>query len=97
MILILFMINTKIGNIGENVEWVFDFDVIKYNNESIPIPLLVRKSLVKIDFGLILAPFNLKQYLRRQFFAQACLERGYGTSKKASFKLILLIIDIPKR
>ena len=66
---------TKIGNIGENVEWVFDFDIIKYNNESIPIPLLVRKSLVKIDFGLILAPFNLKQYLRRQFFAQACLEK----------------------
>ena len=66
---------SKIGNIEENVEWVFDFDIIKYNNESIPIPLFSKKSLFKIDFGLILAPFNLKQYLRRQFFAQACQEK----------------------
>ena len=66
---------TKAGNIGENVQWVFDFDIIKYNNKSIPIPLLVTKSLVKIDFGLILAPYILKQYLRRQFFSQNCLEK----------------------
>ena len=66
---------TKIGNIGENVEWVFDFDTIKYNNKSVPIPLLVQKCLVKIDFGLILVPYILKQYLRRQFFGQYCIEK----------------------
>ena len=66
---------TKTGNIGENVEWAFDFDIIKYNNETIPINLKTKKSLVKIDFGLILAPFILKQYLRRPFFAQDCQEK----------------------
>lgn len=67
---------SKTGNIEESIQWVFDFDEIKYDNESIPIPLMTKQSLVKIDFGLILAPFIIKQYLRRKFFAPNCIEKN---------------------
>ena len=51
--------------LGLNVEWVLDFDLIKYDNKSLTI---TTKTLFKIDFGLILAPMTLKNIFKNNFF-----------------------------
>ena len=46
---------SRIGTIEENIEWVIDFDEIKYDNIEIPssISSPINRCLFKIDYGLI--------------------------------------------
>ena len=53
-------------DIGSSIDWVFDFDAIRYNNKTIR--GIISKSLIQIEFGLILAPFALKKYFNNNFF-----------------------------
>ena len=67
---------TKAGLLGNNVDWVLDFDIIRYDN--ITIKSIITKSLIKIEFGLIQAPFKLKQYFNEKFFENKCKEKFYS-------------------
>ena len=64
---------TRAGVIGKNVDWVLDFDFIRYNNKTIN--SIAKKSLIKIEYGLIQAPYNLKKYFNDNFFNNKCKER----------------------
>ena len=44
---------TKAGVIGKNVDWVLDFDVIRYDNKTIS--SIINKCLIQIEYGLIRA------------------------------------------
>ena len=57
---------SRARDIGPSIDWVFDFDAIKYDNKSIS--GIITKCLIQIEFGLILAPFNLKKYFKDNFF-----------------------------
>ena len=71
---------TKAGLIGDDVDWVLDFDAIKYDNKTIN--LIITKSLIKIEFGLIQAPFKLKKYFNDNFFNNTkCKEKFYWIKK----------------
>ena len=69
---------SRIETIEENIEWVIDFDEIKYDNIEIPSSTSspINRCLFKIDYGLILAPLKLKDYLRRKFLNQ-CYQKEY--------------------
>ena len=67
---------TKVGNIGININWVLDFDFIKYDSQIIND--IITKSLIKIEFGLIQAPMKLKQYFKDNFFFDKCTEDFYS-------------------
>ena len=64
---------TRAGTIGNNVDWVFDFDVIRYDNKTIN--SIVKKALIKVEYGLIQAPYRLKKYFNDNFFNNSCNER----------------------
>ena len=64
---------TRAGVIGKNVDWVLDFDFIRYNNKTIN--SIAKKSLIKIEYGLIQAPYNLKKCFNDNFFNNKCNER----------------------
>ena len=64
---------TRAGIIGNNVDWVLDFDAIRYDNKTIN--LIITKSLIKIEYGLIQAPYKLKKYFNDNFFDNKCNER----------------------
>ena len=64
---------TKAGIKGNNIDWIFDFDVIKYDNKSIQ--LINRQGFTNIEFGLIQAPYKLKQYFKENFFGDKCIEK----------------------
>ena len=66
---------SRARNIGANIEWVLDFDDIRYNNKSIS--SINIKGLFKIDFGLIQAPSILKQYFDKNIFNNKCKEDFY--------------------
>ena len=66
---------TRTGNIGNNLDWILDFDSIKYDNNIIR--SIINKSLIKIEFGLIQAPFKLKKYFNDNFFGNKCQEKFY--------------------
>ena len=63
---------TKVGNIGVKIDWVLDFDYIKYDNQIIN--GIITKSLIKVEFGLIQAPIGLMQYFNDNFFFNKCKE-----------------------
>ena len=67
---------TKSGTIGKNVDWVLDFDIIRYDNKYIYTS--IKKSLVQIEFGLIQAPFELKKFFKDNFFNNKCREEYYS-------------------
>ena len=62
----------KAGKNNNNVDWIIEFDFIKYNNETIE--RIITKSLIQIEFGLIKAPFKLKKYFNEKFFKNKCDE-----------------------
>ena len=64
---------TKAGTVGKNVDWILNFDMIKYNNKSIFINK--RQGFTQIEFGLIQAPFEFKKYFNDNFFKHRCYER----------------------
>lgn len=66
---------TKAGKINNIIDWVLDFDLIRYDNVSIQ--NIVTKSLIQIEFKYIRAPLRLKQYFNDKFFHDKCEEKNY--------------------
>ena len=66
---------SRARNIGANIEWVLDFDDIRYNDKSIS--LINFRGLFKIDFGLIQAPSIIKPYFDKNIFNNKCKEVFY--------------------
>ena len=67
---------SRARDIGSSIDWVLDFDAIRYNNKTIS--GIITKCLIQIEFGLILAPFNLKKYFNDNFFLNRCQEKFYN-------------------
>ena len=67
---------TKAGNNKNGVNWVLNFDSIRYNNKSIS--LGPKKGLVNIEYGLIQAPSRFKNYFKENFYGGRCEERFYS-------------------
>ena len=57
---------SKAGSNKNGVNWVLNFDVIKYNNKSVNVGS--KKSLINIEYGLIQAPFKYKNYFKNNFY-----------------------------
>ena len=68
-----FFYYSKAGNNKNGVNWVLNFDVIRYDNKSINIG--PKKSLIKIEYGLIQAPYKYKNYFKTNFYGDKCQER----------------------
>lgn len=66
---------SRARDIGSNIDWVYDFDAIRYNNNTIK--GIITKTLIQIEFGLILAPNNVKKYFIDNFFFNHCKEENY--------------------
>ena len=66
---------SRAGNLKNNVDWILDFDVIKYDNKTIN--LIKKQGFTQVEFGLIQAPFGLKKYLNDNFFNNQCTEKFY--------------------
>ena len=66
---------SRARNIESNIDWVYDFDAIKYDNKTIK--GIKTKSLIQIEFGLILAPNNVKKYFIENFFLNNYKEENY--------------------
>ena len=64
---------SKAGTLGNNVDWILDFDVIRYDNKTIS--SINKQGFTQIEFGLIQAPFRLKKYLDDNFFKGQCTEK----------------------
>ena len=64
---------SKAGTIKNNVDWILEFDIIKYDNKTIN--LINKQGFTQIEFGLIQAPFRLKKYLNDNFFKNQCTEK----------------------
>ena len=74
---------TKAGTIGKNVDWILDFDIIRYNNKSIEYNN--KQGFTQIEFGLIQAPFRFKKYFNDTFFKNRCIEKF---NKKRSITIL---------
>jgi len=66
---------TKAGVIGKNVDWVLNFDVIRYDNKTIG--SIITKCLIQIEYGLIRAPYKLKKFFNEKYFNNRCREEFY--------------------
>ena len=64
---------SKAGTIKNTVDWILEFDIIKYDNKTIN--LINKQGFTQIEFGLIQAPFRLKKYLNDNFFKNQCTEK----------------------
>ena len=67
---------SKVGDIERIIDWVLYFDYIKYDNKTIL--GIINKSLIQIEFGLIQAPLELKQYFNENYFLNQCKEDFYS-------------------
>jgi hypothetical protein len=66
---------SKAGSNKNGVNWVLNFDIIKYNKKTLN--LGSKKSLVNIEFGLIQAPPRYKNYFKTNFYGDKCQEKFY--------------------
>ena len=57
------------------MDWVLDFDVIRYDNKTIN--SIINKCLIQIEYGLIRAPYKLKNIFNEKFFNNRCREQYY--------------------
>ena len=64
---------SKAGSNKNGVNWVLNFDVIRYNNKSVNVG--PKKSLINIEYGLIQAPFKYKNYFKNNFYGDRCSEK----------------------
>jgi len=71
-----FFYYSKAGSNKNGVNWVLNFDIIKYDNKSVNVG--PKKSLVNIEYGLIQAPFRCKNYFKTNFYGDKCEERFYA-------------------
>jgi hypothetical protein len=60
----------RAGKINNNVDWVIEFDMIKYDNKTIE--RINNKCLIQIEYALIHAPFNVKNYFIDNYFKNQC-------------------------
>ena len=67
---------TKAGSNKNGVNWVLNFDAIRYDNKSINIGS--KKGLVNIEYGLIQAPSRYKSHFMKNFYGGRCEERFYS-------------------
>jgi len=63
---------SKAGSNKNGVNWVLNFDIIRYNNKSVNVGS--KKSLINIEYGLIQAPFKYKNYFKNNFYGDRCSE-----------------------
>jgi hypothetical protein len=66
-------LTTHAGKINNNVNWVLEFDLIKYDNKSLQ--YILTKSLVQVEYNLIQAPYKLRKFFNDEFFHNKCEER----------------------
>ena len=71
-----FFYYAKAGSNKNGVNWVINFDNIRYNNKSVNVGS--KKSLVNIEYGLIQAPYKYKTYFKNNFYGDKCQERFYS-------------------
>jgi hypothetical protein len=64
---------SKAGNNKNGVNWVLNFDAIRYNNKSLSFG--TKKGLINIEFGLIQAPSRYKNYFKTNFYGDRCEEK----------------------
>ena len=64
---------SKAGSNKNGVNWVLNFDVIRYNNKSLSYG--TKKGLINIEYGLIQAPFKYKNYFKNNFYGDRCSEK----------------------
>ena len=64
---------TKAGVSGNNVDWILNFDIIKYDNKSLR--YINLQAFTQIEFGLIMAPYKLKAFFNDTFFKGRCVEQ----------------------
>ena len=67
---------SRARNIGSTIDWVLDFDAIKYDNKTIK--NIITKSLIQIEFGLIQAPLPVKKFFIETYFSNRCREEFYN-------------------
>ena len=72
--------SVQTGEIKEGINWVLDFYSINYDNNIIK-EATVRKSLIQIEFGLIQAPYNLKNYFLKNVLLEQCNQTFYYERK----------------
>ena len=63
---------TKAGILGKNVDWILNFDVIRYDNKSIK--MINMQGFTQIEFGLIQAPYKLKSLFNETFAENKCIQ-----------------------
>ena len=66
----------KTGKLANMIDWVLDFDIIKYNDAEIN--NIIKNCSIRIEFGLIQAPFKLKEYFKEKLFFGECNENYYS-------------------
>ena len=71
---------TETGVIRNTINWVLNFYSINYDNNII-FDATITKSLIKIDFGLIQAPFKLKDYFLKNVLLGQCNQKFYSERK----------------
>ena len=66
---------TKAGIVEKNVDRALNFDAIRYDNETII--SITNKCLIQIEYGLIRAPYKLKNYFNEKNFNNRSREKFY--------------------
>ena len=56
---------SKAGSHKNSVNWVLNFDAIRYNNKSLNYG--TKKGLINIEYGLIQAPYKYKNFFKTNF------------------------------
>ena len=64
---------TKAGVVDKNVDWILNFDIIKYDNKSLQ--NINMKGFTQIEFGLIRAPYKLKSVFDDSLSNSKCLPK----------------------
>ena len=64
---------SKAGSHKNSVNWVLNFDVIRYNNKSLNYG--TKKGLINIEYGLIQAPYKYKNFFKNNFYGDKCQEK----------------------
>ncbi len=64
---------SKAGSNKFGVNWVLNFDVIRYNNKSLSYG--TKKGLINIEYGLIQAPYRYKNFFKTNFYGDKCQEK----------------------
>ena len=64
---------SKAGSHKNSVNWVLNFDAIRYNNKSLNYG--TKKGLINIEYGLIQAPYKYKNFFKNNFYGGKCQEK----------------------